>query len=355
MTKDKQTLASILTDFSNFQVDFSQMSEAQAAAYRNQLNSFNTVYGTKMAETSTKDHIYDDDKIKEYIQAILEDGFNLNETVLSDYPEFVDAQRLRRWTDMIQECVRESSFGAKFNVACLKGLRTNISRSKTLHDLRRSVTLMIQPLQLWNDHVSLQAYYSKKSTKERKEDYNDDVSALSKEIIKVQSLSDERKRVLDSLLEVYDEGSEDIQILRNCESAKKQHNLSDTQAAEMFGISRSYLLKLRKNVILPPFISAKKFEQEPKEYWDNLMAQQRQMKMFVVGSEDHYPAFEVGQEWVLENGKHAKISFVTYVPNSLTVYSVVYKDSEGKSVVCNETGQSLDESPSLSMVFISHK
>lgn len=231
--------------------DPSALSQADLEAYRLQLAHIKKLCGTKMAETSTKQHFYDDADISAYIDAILEDGYNLQETELSDYPEFVDAQRLKRWSALIGERVELSCFGSKnFRVHSLRLLRSNIATAKTLHDLRKAVTLMISPLDLWNQHESLVQQYSPKNLAKNDKETDSYIDSLLIEIESKDKLLAERKRVIDSMLTVYQESDEDIAVLRNCESAKVEHNLSDTQAAELFGISRKKLLRLRADIDL---------------------------------------------------------------------------------------------------------
>jgi hypothetical protein len=134
-------LETILYQLSNDGTDPKSLTKEQLKAYRLDLAAIKKAVGAKMAETSTKDHSYDDDEVTEYIDSILEDGFNLIETELSDYPEFIYAQKLTRWSDLIAERVEASLFGAKkFKIHSLRFLRTNIARSKTLHELRQAVT-----------------------------------------------------------------------------------------------------------------------------------------------------------------------------------------------------------------------
>jgi hypothetical protein len=241
----------ILYNLSNDGTDPKLLSQEELAAYRLSLAAIKKAVGAKMAETSTKEHIYDIDEVTEYIDAILKDGFNLNETELSDYPEFIDAQKLTRWSDLIAERVEASMFGAKkFKVHSLRFLRTNIARSKTLHDLRQAVTMMIGPLQLWNDHCVLVQKTSHKQVAIDNKETDQYIDSLLLEIEEKDKLLAQRKRVIDEIYSVYSESDSDIDTLRNIESAKKEHNLSDTQAAKMFGISRTKLTALRESIDL---------------------------------------------------------------------------------------------------------
>lgn len=244
-------LETVLHQLSNDGTDPKSLTEEQLKAYRLDLAAIKKAVGAKMAETSTKEHIYDIEEVTEYIDSILEDGFNLIETELSDYPEFIDAQKLTRWSDLIAERVAASPFGAKkFKIHSLRFLRANIARSKTMHELRQAVRMMIGPLQLWNDHCVLVQKTSRKQVAIDNKETDQYIDSLLIEIEEKDKLLAQRKRVIDEICSVYSEGDSDIELLRNIESAKKEHNLSDTQAAKMFGISRTKLNALRKSTVL---------------------------------------------------------------------------------------------------------
>ena len=241
----------ILYNLSNDGTDPKQLTREELAAYRLSLAAIKKAVCAKMAETSTKEHIYDIEDVTEYIDSILEDGFNLIETKLSDYPEFINAQKLTRWSDLIAERVEASPFGAKeFKIHSLRFLRANIARSKTMHELRQAITMMIGPLQLWNDHYLLVQKTSSKQVAIDNKETDQYIDSLLIEIEEKDELLAQRKRVIDEIYSVYSESDSDIDTLRNIESAKKEHNLSDTQAAKMFGISRTKLTALRKSIDL---------------------------------------------------------------------------------------------------------
>ena len=239
----------ILYNLNNDDTDPKKLSREELEAYRLSLAAIKKAVGAKMAETGTKEHIYDDDEVTEYIDNILEDGFNLQATELSDEPKFVDAQRLKRWEALIAERVEASKFGSKqFKIYSLRLLRSNIAKAKTLHDLRKAVTLMIDPLQLWNDHCVLVQRTSPKQQAIDNKDTDQYIDSLLLEIEAKDKLLGERKRVIDELLSVYSESDSDIDKLRNIENAKTEHNLSDEQAAKMFGLSRKQLRLLRERI-----------------------------------------------------------------------------------------------------------
>ena len=204
---------------------------------------------TKMAETSTKKYKYDDNEVEAYIDCILNNGFNLQETHLSDFSDFEDAQKLKRWSDLIKERVEASEFSAqKWKAKLLRLLRSAIAQAKTLHELRQAVNRMIGPLQLWREYQALLEATSPEQLALENEAAMKELETVLLESESHRKLADERGRVINELLSFYSEDDSDIALLRNCETAKKEHDLSDQQAAQMFGISRTKLLKLRTEI-----------------------------------------------------------------------------------------------------------
>lgn len=222
-----------------------ELDPEELETYRRQLSALKRIVGSKMADTATKEHQYDEAFVTDYIDAVLANGFNLVETSLSDEPKLIDAQPLRRWTDLIAERVELSPFGRKkFKAPPLRVLRSNIARAKTLHDLRQSVRQMIGPLELYREHRTQQEQQAADS----RETMNY-IGSLLLEIEVNEKLLLERKRVLDEILAVYSEDDSDLAVLRNIESAKRQHKLSDTEAAKWFGVSRRKLQTLREKLV----------------------------------------------------------------------------------------------------------
>ena len=218
-------------------------------AYRRVLLNLMKIASVKMAETSGKAHNYDDDEVKAYIDRILENGFKLEMTNLSDFSDFEDAQKLKRWSELIWERVEASEFSAqKWKAKPLRLLRSAIAQAKTLHELRQAVNRMIGPLQLWREHRALLEATSPEQLALENEAAMKELETVLLESESHRKLADERGRVINELLSFYSEDDSDIALLRNCETAKKEHDLSDQQAAQMFGISRTKLLKLRTEI-----------------------------------------------------------------------------------------------------------
>lgn len=231
---------SLVEELNSFCVDTESFDEESLKAYRLQLVRIKNLAGGLMAETSTKEHNYNTEEVKEYIKQILLDGYNLKATELSANPRMLEAQKLKRFEALIKECVEDSSspFCAKnFKVEHLEGLRKNIVASKTLHELRQAVKLMIAPL----------SYYQEQKL------WLDEIDMLNDEIDSLTKIAEERKRVIDEIVGAYDADCQDMQTLKLCEQAKAKHKLSDEEAAKVGGISRKKLLRLRKDIQLNDF------------------------------------------------------------------------------------------------------
>lgn len=237
-TRTHTPLDGLVQAFDAFSVDVTTLDEEELKLYRLQLAKIKTLAGGLMAETSTKQHHYNTEALKEYINKILLDGYNLKATELSASPAFRDAQKLKRFAPIITECVESSPFGKTFSVAHLQGLCKNIAASKTLHDLRQAVKLIIEPLKFYREQ----------------EETSELIAYLTSENDAIQKIADERKRVIDELVGCYDDQLKDIETLKLCEAAKKQHNLSDEEAAKVGGISRKKLLRLRADIKLNDFM-----------------------------------------------------------------------------------------------------
>lgn len=227
------------------------MDSESLTAYRQTLAAIAKAANMKMALASSKSCTYDDDDITDYINDILSDGYALKATALSDVPDMENAQRLKRYASLIASVVEESGFGTKqFNIYDLRHQRSAIARAKTLHELRKAVSCMIGPLKLWREHQALLEATSPAQQLLVHKAARDEIECVMLELKKSKELSQERKRVIDELLSCYDEGAGNAVLLRNCETAKKEHGLSDVEAAKMFGITRWQLQRLRDSIVL---------------------------------------------------------------------------------------------------------
>ena len=76
------------------------------------------------------------------------------------------------------------------------------------------------------------------------------VKWLTAETNRMYKITEEAYRVVSCMVPYYDAGMNDIALLKNIENAKKVNNLSDAEAAKLFGVSRTKLLSLRADIKL---------------------------------------------------------------------------------------------------------
>lgn len=132
------------------------MSSEELTGHRASIIQLKVHLTSKLAETAAKkDVAHDRAEISAYITKILEDGFNLLSMPLGAEPGFRDLQKIRAFKPLIAAAVDASPFSKKkFRVHELRFQRGAIARSKTIHELRQNVDLMIGPLKI---HRELEA------------------------------------------------------------------------------------------------------------------------------------------------------------------------------------------------------
>ena len=96
-----------------------------------------------------------------------------------------------------------------------------IASAKTIHELRQAVKLIIDPL----------AYYREQT------EQKDLIEFLTTSLDESDKINSEYKRIVSELVGCYEGACKDLETLRLCEAAKKQHDLSDEEAAKVGGIS----------------------------------------------------------------------------------------------------------------------
>jgi hypothetical protein len=244
-TRPELPLDDVITALASNGTNPKELSPEDLVTYRKQLSAAKKMIGAKMAETATKEHNYDEAFVTAYIDKVLDDGFSLIETKLSAERELVEAQQLKRWANLIAQRVELSPFGSKkFKIHSLRLLRSDIAQAKTLHHLRQAVAQMLGPLELYREH---------RAERERlaadREETMKEFESLLVDIERKDKLLAERKRVIDEILAVYSEDDNDLALLRNVENAKNQLNLSDAQAAALFGVNRRRLQTWREKLI----------------------------------------------------------------------------------------------------------
>lgn len=198
--------------------------------------------GKLMADTSTKDYNqilaeFEDGEIEEYITDILESTWEADASKARSFYDYEDIQNLRCLGDKIKTALEASPFGIKnFKIKHLQSLRTKLAASKTIHELRQNCKIMA---------AQLEYYRASEAAIEELTEMN---KWMSKEIENLHSVAEEAYRVVNGVVPFYDASMDDIALLKNIESAKRNNNLSDTEAAKLFGVSRTKLLTLRKDI-----------------------------------------------------------------------------------------------------------
>lgn len=223
--------------------DSSTMSDNELKNYRKSLSIFKERFSQELSGTSKKELSVSAQEAKEYIDKILEDGYNLTPTKLSSTITFLDCQHILRFKDIIKDCVQQSKFSTKqFKIKELARQRSAIEKSKTLHLLRQNVAAMIGPLSMYREFSKPEDAIEYKLTTE---------DELIVEVEDLTLLLNERNRMLSEIMHLYNQPFEPEKLkgsalLEAVEDFKVQHNCTDEAACKVFNVSRSTLARLRK-------------------------------------------------------------------------------------------------------------
>jgi len=205
-TRSALPLDSILNEITNLDVDTEALEENELQAYRMQLGALLTRTKSLMKDTAKGKPLVDAAKVKVYIESILNDAAQGKPTKLSSNSEFVDVQNTTAYQDLIKACVEESFFSSKtFGIKHLSYQRNAIATAKTLHELRQATKAICEPL-LYVQSVS---------------DDKEIVQWLTSEVESLSNDLDEKNRMLNSIMGIYEEGCSDIVLYRNIKQAKK--------------------------------------------------------------------------------------------------------------------------------------
>lgn len=221
------------------------MDDTQIKEHRKQILALTKQCNKALGATTQKEHNYDDDEVKKYIQLVLTNGDNLVHTKLSTNPELEDAQHLAWWKQLIKVCVQQSPFGADtFKVKALAYQRAAIEQSTTLHELRQSVKAMIGPLGLYREITAVP------------EPLEYELPTEEQLIIENEQLTlelTECKRMLSEITQLYDvsltEHRSKQQVIDAVNNFKVEHSCSDEEACKVLNISRSTIKRMRKDVL----------------------------------------------------------------------------------------------------------
>ncbi len=239
-----EQLQAVLTTLDKIEIEASDTDNRVLKIIRIQLQTAKKQIGKLMSDTSTKDiqailDTYEEGEIEEYIDSIIEGAWLADATKAKFIAEHEDIQQLRIFGDYIKKAVEASPFGLrKFKIKHLQPIRTKLAASKTIHELRQWCKTMAAQLE----------YY--RTVSEELQDKTEMIEWLTSETERMYKITEEAYRVTSTIVPYYDAGMNDIALLKNIENAKKANNLSDTEAAKLFGVSRTKLLALRKEIQL---------------------------------------------------------------------------------------------------------
>lgn len=232
------------------QVNTALLSEDDLRAFQLSVVDAKQQLSRVLAKTAKGYKPIDEPALMQCINDILEDGYNLIETKLSDYPEFKDVQHVKKWKPLIKLCVQNSPFNREsFGTKHLSHLRNKIEASNCLHSLRENVKLMIEPMQLHRDNMSLTTLLSLELRSKEADITKKYIDTLENQLQAAIKLAEDRKEVIDSIMQTYDLEAEGIDSLRKVKEVKRQHNFSDEQACKVVGISRRQYNALREKGI----------------------------------------------------------------------------------------------------------
>lgn len=239
-----EQLQAVLTTLDKIEIEASETESRVLKTIRIQLQTAKKQIGKLMSDTSTKDiqailDTYEEGEIEEYIASIIEGAWLADATKAKFIAEHEDIQQLRIFGDCIKKAVEASPFGLrKFKIKHLQPIRTKLAASKTIHELRQWCKTMAAQLE----------YY--RTVSEELQDKADMIEWLTSETERMYKITEEAYRVTSTIVPYYDAGLNDIALLKNIENTKKANNLSDAEAAKLFGVSRTKLLALRKEIQL---------------------------------------------------------------------------------------------------------
>jgi hypothetical protein len=227
--------------------DVSNMSDDERRDYQLTIARMNKALVDAMAKTSQKEHSYDMDELKTYIDAILSECWECRTVSLGLWSKFDDAQKLRRFSSLITLCVKQSNFkeGFKKQFPALSVQHSAIENAKTLQELRKACRAMVGPLKLARDYehykTSYDALYGNTVLMS---EYNE----LLEKLEATEELLAETRRVNAEIIGLFEpavqlEGKE---LLDAIETFKTEHQCTDTEACKPFNVSRTTLHRLRK-------------------------------------------------------------------------------------------------------------
>lgn len=226
------------------------MPEDVLSEYRKTLSKVQGTAKDGLSKTSRKELNFDEKEIIQYIDWVLQRGYELIETNPNDVPRLNDAQTIKRYRKFIKERVQVSSFGEdKFKIVALSVQRKSIENSANLHQLRQNIKAMIPVLKLYHEYIALRGCYDEIMAYTTTWIPAQDHDAVLLELEAEQKLSAERKRVIDEMIDgLYLPASEmtDEELLKAVDDFKVKHQCSDEEAAKVFSTNRTKITRLRR-------------------------------------------------------------------------------------------------------------
>lgn len=235
-------------------VDCSLMSDDMLAIHRKGMAKIQSLTKKGLAKTGRKEYLIDDSTVSDYIDWVLQRGFELNNTKPSDAIKLADFQKTRKYKRLIKSRVELSNFSeANFKFPALHFQRKSVENSASLHDLRQNIKAIIPLIKLCHSYEALRA------ENERMMDFSCEWVTVHEhdevllELEAERRLSSERKRVIDIVFDglyLPETKLSGEQLLSAISEFKLKHNCTDAEAVSVFNISRSTLTRLRREYSL---------------------------------------------------------------------------------------------------------
>lgn len=230
--------------------DCTGMTDDELSQHRKEIVRLQIQTKDALAKTSRKELVFDVKEISNYIDDVLQRGYDLIETNPGYDRKLNDAQTTKKYSELIRKRVKVSPFGeAQFQIAELSVQRWSIERSKTLHELRQNIKAMIPVLKLYRDKQALHVSYTKLLESCENSVPLQDHEAVLLEYDELQKLCDARKYALDGIVDGLYQPAEEMsgeELLKEVDDFKRMHQCSDAEAAKAFGTNRTKITRLRK-------------------------------------------------------------------------------------------------------------
>lgn len=247
MSNKDLPLNSLLQELTNLDIDVQNLEENELLAHRAQISKMITQCKLLMKDTAEPKESVDIEVVQKYIKEVLDLGFECKEIKQHEYPELQDLQHSNAFADLIKAQVQISPFSSKtFKVKHLSYQRSDIEKSKTLHQLRQSMKAIKSSLEFYREQ----------------QEAKDSIAWLTEEYNNLSKALEEKERMLNEIMGLYEDSYDDITLYRNICNAKQTLSLSDVDVLKVFNISKHKLQSLRENVQIQGANLASKIEEQ---------------------------------------------------------------------------------------------